>query len=415
MAQSGFGLVMLTVLAWLFSENRRSVPVRSVAVGLGLQLALGALLLKLPASKSVFLALNRAFLALEKATMEGTSFVFGYLGGGPSPFEVADPAAGFVLAFRALPLVLVMSALSALLFHWRVLPVVVRSFSWLLQRTLGIGGAVGVSAAANVFVGMVEAPLLVKPYLRDMTRGELFVVMSCGMATIAGTVLALYASILRGVIPDAVGHILTASLISAPAAIVVARLMVPDRPGEGTEGGLEHPSTYSSAVDAITKGTGEGIGLLLNIVAMLVVLVALVSLVNQGLGLLPEVGGEPLTLQRLLGLAMAPVVWLMGVPWAEAHTAGALMGTKTVLNELLAYLELGGLPEGALSPRSRLIMTYALCGFANFGSLGIMIGGMGAMAPERKGEIVNLGLRSIVAGTLATCMTGAVVGLLGAP
>lgn len=415
MAQSAFGLVMLTLLAWLLSENRRILPLRSVAFGLGLQLLLAWMLLRLPASKKAFLALNHAFLALERATVAGTSFVFGYLGGGPAPFEVSDPASSFVLAFRALPLVLVMSALSALLFHWRILPLLVKGFSWLLQKSVGVGGAVGVSAAANVFVGMVEAPLLVKPYLREMTRGELFTVMSCGMATIAGTVLALYASILRGVIPDAVGHILTASLISAPAAIVVAKLMVPDRPGEETVGDLRHPPSTSSAMDAITKGTADGIGLLLNIVAMLVVLVALVSLVNQALTLLPELGGEPVTLQRLLGFAMAPLVWALGIPWNEARAAGALMGTKIVLNELLAYLQLAELAEGTLSPRSRLIMTYALCGFANLGSLGIMIGGMGAMVPERKGEIVSLGLRSIAAGTLATCMTGAVVGLVGAP
>jgi CNT family concentrative nucleoside transporter len=409
--QSAFGLIVLTALAWGMSENRRSVPVKPVLIGLGLQLAVAALLLKLPPSKQVFFALNRAFLALEEATTAGTRFVFGYLGGGPLPFAETQPGASFVLAFKALPLVLVMSALSALLFYWRVLPAVVRGFSWVLRKTMGIGGAVGVSAAANVFVGMVEAPLLVRPYLRDMTRSELFTVMTCGMATIAGTVLALYAAILGGVIPDAIGHILTASLISAPAAITVAKLMVPETE-EVTAGDLTPPQHYSSSMDAVTKGTVDGITLLLNIVALLIVLVALVSLANQILGLLPDIGGEAITLQRILGLVMAPIVWLMGIPWSEAQTAGALMGTKTILNEFLAYLELAGLPEGALSERSRLILTYSLCGFANFGSLGIMIGGMGAMAPERKTEIVGLGLKSIVGGTLATCMTGAVVGML---
>ena len=407
--QSAFGLLCLIGLSWVLSEDRRRVRWRMVAAGVAMQLVLALVLLKLPGSKGLFLGLNRAILALEEATGAGTAFVFGYLGGGPFPFETTQPPATFILAFKSLPLVLVMSALSALLFHWRVVPVVVRGFSWLLQKTLGIGGAVGVSAAANVFVGMVEAPLLVRPYLRQMTRSELFAIMTCGLATIAGTVLALYASILRESVPDVVGHILTASLISAPAALVVALLMVPGD-GQATSGELRHPEDYSGAVDAITRGTASGITLLLNIVAMLIVFVALVSLVNQTLGLLPELGGAPLTLQRLLGYAMAPVVWLLGVPWAEAHTAGALMGTKTVLNEFLAYLELANLPPGALSERSRLIMTYAMCGFANFGSLGIMLGGMGAMAPERKGEIVSLGLKSIVSGTLATCMTGAVVG-----
>lgn len=411
---SATGFLALAALAWACSENRWGIRPKLVAAGLLLQVGMGMLLLKLPASRGVFLVLNRAILTLEEATAAGTAFVFGYLGGGPFPGEITNPAASFVLAFRALPLVLVMSALSALLFHWRVLPLVVRGFSWMLERSLGIGGALGLAAAANVFVGMVEAPLLVRPYLRDMDRGELFAVMTCGMATIAGTVLALYASFLRGIVPDAVGHLLTASLISAPAALTVAHLMIPsgDAP---TRGDLRHPDCYGSSMDAVTRGTGEGLALLLQIVAMLIVLVALASFANQILGLLPAVAGAPVTLQRLLGFAMAPVVWLMGIPWSEAPAAGSLMGTKTVLNELLAYLELASLPPGTLSARSRLVMTYALCGFANLGSLGIMIGGLGSIIPERKAEVVGLGLRSIVAGTLATCMTGAVVGMLYAP
>jgi concentrative nucleoside transporter, CNT family len=309
-----------------------------------------------------------------------------------------------------LPLVLVVSALSALLFYWRVLPWVVKGFSLLLQKTMGVGGAVGLSSAANVFVGMVEAPLVVKPYLRDMSRGELFVLMTCGMATIAGTVMALYASILSPVVPDALGHILVASIISTPAAIAVSALMVPlDRQ---TGGALDIPQSASSSMDAVTRGTVDGVNLLVNIVAMLVVLVALVSLANQIVGLLPEVAGAPLSLQRVLGWLMAPLVWIMGIPWSEATTAGALMGTKTVLNELIAYIDLAKLPQGALEPRSRLVMTYALCGFANFGSLGIMIGGLATMAPERRSEIVALGSRTIVSGTLATCIAGAVVGVL---
>ncbi len=410
-ARSAAGLIVLAALAWVLSEDRRAVRWRTVAAGMGLQVAIALVLLRLPPSKHLFLVLNQGMMALEKATRAGTSFVFGYLGGGPLPFPEPSPGAGFVLAFQALPIVLVVSALSALLFHWHVVPWLVRGFSWLLERSLGIGGAVGVSAAANVFVGMVEAPLLVRPYLARMGRGELFTVMTCGMATIAGTVLALYASILKGVIPDAVGHILTASLISAPAAVVVAHLMVPER-GEPTGGRIVPPDEYRSSMDAVTKGTVSGVQLLLNIVAMLVVLIALVSLANQALGLLPAVAGAPVTLERVLGYLMAPVVWVMGIPWSEAVTAGSLMGTKTVLNEFLAYLQLAGLPADALSPRSRLIMTYALCGFANFGSLGIMIGGMGTMVPERRDEIVALGLRSIVSGTLATLMTGAVVGMI---
>jgi len=411
--QSLAGLLVLPALAWAVSEDRRLVRPKAVALGIGIQIALAVALLKLPYFKDFFLLLNRLIMSLQEATTRGTSFVFGYLGGAPAPFaESGTPGATtFILAFQALPLVLVMSALSALLFYWKILPLVVRTFSWLLQKGMGIGGAVGLAAAANIFVGMIEAPLFIRPYLRRMTRSELFTVMTCGMATIAGTVMVLYASILTGVIPNALGHILIASLISAPAAITIAGIMVPER-GEPTSGKIAPPQQASSSMDAVTKGTLAGLELVLNIVAMLIVLVALVHIVNQVLGVFPDLGGSPLTLQRLLGYVMSPVVWLMGIPWSEAHAAGSLMGTKTILNELLAYLELARLPEGTLSERSRLIMIYAMCGFANFGSLGIMIGGLGTMVPERREEIVALGLRAILSGTIATCMTGAIVGVI---
>ena len=350
-------------------------------------------------------------MALEGATTAGTSFVFGYLGGAELPFAEAYPGASFILAFRALPLVLVISALSALLFYWRILPLVVQGFSWCLKKTMGVGGAEGLAVSANVFVGMVESPLFVRPYLEAMTRSELFTLMTAGMATIAGTVMVLYASILGDLIPGVMGHILTASIISVPAAVTVAKVMIPET--KAPSGGALAPSSeVTGSMDAVTRGTLQGVELLINIVAMLVVLVALVHLLNTLLGLLPDVGEGPLTLQRILGAIMAPVVWLMGVPRAEAATAGGLMGVKIVLNELLAYLELSRLPAGTLGEGSLLIMTYAMCGFANPGSLGIMIGGLGTMAPKRRNEIVGLGLRSVVAGILATCMTGAVVGII---
>ncbi|MBI4195514.1 MAG: nucleoside:proton symporter [Betaproteobacteria bacterium] len=408
--QSAAGLAALLLIAWAISENRRLVPWRIVISGVLLQLALAALLLKAPPLKHFFLALNEALLALERATQAGTAFVFGYLGGGTPPFAESHPGSSFVLAFRALPLILVVSALSSLLFYWRVLPFVVRSISRVLEKTMGVGGAVGLSTAANVFVGMVEAPLFIRPYLARMSRGELFIVMTCGMAGIAGTVMVLYASLLGPVVPDAMGHILSASLISAPAAIVIAALMVPPQ-GAPTAGELNAQPAATGAMDAITRGTLDGLALLLNIVALLIVLVALVTLVNLALGALPEVGGKSLTLQRILGALMAPLVWLAGVPWNESLAAGALMGTKTILNEFIAYADMAQLPPEALSPRSRLIMTYALCGFANFGSLGIMIGGLATMVPERRDEVVALGLRSIVSGTLATLATGAAVGV----
>jgi CNT family concentrative nucleoside transporter len=406
-----FALAVLVALAWLMSEDRRAVRPRLILAGVGLQVLLAAALLGLPPVKTLFLAFNDLVLVLQQATQAGTGFVFGYIGGGDAPFETRYPENGFVLAFRALPLLLVIAALSALLFHWRILPVLVKAFAWVLRRTLGLGGPLGLGAAANVFVGMTEAPLLIRPYLIGMSRAALFALMTCGMATIAGTVMVLYASLLSGVIDDAMGHILTASLISAPAALVIAGTLVPLDGTEDSDGYAEMQSRYQGSVEAVTRGTAEAIPLFLNIIAMLIVFVALVSLANQLLGLLPSVAGEPLTLQRLLGWVMAPVAWLIGIPWAEAQTAGALMGIKTVLNELLAYIELAAVPEEALSERSRLIMTYALCGFANLGSLGIMLGGLGAMVPERRGEIAVLGMKSILAGTMATLMTGAVVGM----
>ncbi|MBX7058053.1 MAG: hypothetical protein K1X75_08290 [Leptospirales bacterium] len=417
--QSLLGLAAFCAIAWLFSENRRKFEWRVVLPGLALQLLLALILLKVEAFRNGLRSLNHVVEALSTATAAGTSFVFGYLGGAPLPFAEPPPGSTFILAFQALPIVMVISALASLLFYWKILPIVVRGFSWALQKTLRVGGAVGVSAAANIFVGMVEAPLFIRPYLNKMTRSELFIVMTAGMATIAGTVMVLYASILTPVLgASALGHLLVASIISAPAGIVIARIMVPES-GEITHGHLieEHPAT--GAMDAITHGALDGLKLWLNIIAMLVVLVALVHLINQMLGALSGVinglfGTElaAWTLQGGLGAIMQPLVWLMGVPWQEARIGGELMGVKVVLNEFLAYIQLGQTPTEALSERSRVILAYALCGFANFASLGIMIGGMGAMAPERRSEIVGMGLRSIVSGVLSTMMTGAVAGLI---
>jgi CNT family concentrative nucleoside transporter len=281
-----------------------------------------------------------------------------------------------------------------------------------LRKSLGVGGAEGVANSVNVFVGMVEAPLFIRPYLERLTRSELFSVMTCGMATVAGTVMALYATILGKHVPDAMGHILIASIISLPSAVTIARIMIPQT-GEGTAGEMNPPETAVSAMDALTQGTLQGIQLLVNIIGMLIVLVALVTLLNLALGLLPDVAGEPVSLQRMAGLIMAPACWLMGVPWPESAAAGTLMGTKTILNELIAYIDMSRLPADTLSPRTLLIMTYAMCGFANPGSLGIMLGGLCTMAPGRRNEIVALGLRAIVSGTLATCMTGSVIGIIG--
>jgi CNT family concentrative nucleoside transporter len=411
--QSAFGIVALLALAWAFGENRRAVSLKQAAIGLVVTLVTAVILIKLPFVAHGFGAINDAVGAIAASSRAGTSFVFGYLGGGDLPFDLKKPGADFILAFQALPIVLLMSVLTTLLFYWRVLPPVVRGMAWLLERTLGVGGAVGLSTAANIFLGMVEAPLFVRPYLAQMTRSELFLVMTGGMAGIAGTVLVLYATLLAPLIPDAAAHFVIASVLGAPAAILISLIMVPETSKQRTGGTLDDPDMQvHGTMDAIVKGTSAGLELLLNIVAMLIVLVALVHLANAILGLLPDVGGAAISLQRMLGTLMAPVCWLMGLPWSEAVTAGSLMGTKTVLNELIAYVDFSRLAPDALDPRSRLIMLYAMCGFANFGSLGIMIGGLGTMAPHRRDEINALGVKSIVSGTLTTCLMGAIVGVL---
>jgi CNT family concentrative nucleoside transporter len=395
------GMVGLLGLAFVVSESRSAIRWRPILVGVALQVLLAVTFVKVEWIKSLFLKLNDVLLVLDKATQAGTSLVFGYLGGGDAPFVVREGASTFILAFQALPIVLVMSALSSLLFYWRVLPGVVRVLSWLLEKAMGVGGVVGLSTAANVFVGMVEAPLFVRPYLARVTRGELFAIMVGGMASIAGTVLFLYAKVLKDAVPDVVAHLLIASILSAPAALAVSFIMVP--PGKATGGqDLRLESDAAGSMDALTQGTLQGAQLLLNIVAMLVVFVALVALANFAIA--------PYTLQGLLGWLFAPLAWLCGLPWSEARAGGALLGTKTVVNEFVAYLDLSRMSD--LSERSRTLMTYALCGFANFGSLGIMIGGLGTMCPERRGEIVALGIRSIAAGTLATCLTAATVALV---
>ena len=409
--QAWFGLIVLVGIAWLLSENRLGISWRLVAIALGLQFALALMLVYLAPVRDALLLLNGVVHALEQATVASTSFVFGYLGGGAAPFEVAEEAALFILAFRVIPLILVFSVLMALGWHWRILPWAVRGIGFGLQRTLGVGGGVGLGAAASIFVGMVEAPLTVRPLLARFDRGELFVLMTCGMATVAGTVMVLYASVLDPVLPGALGHILAASVISAPAAILIAQMMVP-MGAVTSESGFDTGSRYHSTMDAIAGGAGDGIRLAVSVLAMLVVLLALVALGNSLLAMLPSVGGDALTLQRMLGWAFAPLAWLIGIPWAEAMDAGSLLGTKLVLNELIAFFDLARLPAETFGESSRLILVYALCGFANLGSLGIMTGGLVAMCPERRSDILELAPRTLLSGTLATLMTGAVIGLI---
>ena len=405
----GYGGLLL--FAFLLSEDRRRVPWRTVVGGLVLQWVLAVLLLLVPAAQRFVLLLTAAADRLQQATDQATAFLFGYLGGAALPFAETHPGASFILAFKLLPLVLVISALGALLFHWGVLQLVVRLFAGVLRRSLGVGGPLAVAAAVHVFVGMIEAPLLIRPYLARMGRGEVFAIMTCGMAGVAGTVMVIYGAVLSPVLPNALGMIITASVVSTPAALAVAALMVPfGREDEAPETTIVRERA-SGSLDALVRGTADGVGPLVGIMTSLLVTVSLVALANMIVGVLPLPGG-PWTLQGLFALPLRPVVWAIGVPWAESGAAALLLGTKTVLNEFVAYLGMAALPEGALSAHGRLIMTFALCGFANFGSLGILIGGLAVMMPERRAEVAGLGLRSLVSGTVATCLSGAVAGLL---
>ena len=407
------GIAVLLAFAWAISDNRRAFPTRVAVVGIVLQFALAALFIRLPGSRIVFEWIATGVDSLSAATEAGTSFVFGFLGGGALPYDETIPGGSVTFAFRVLPLVIVVSSLSAVLYHYKVLPWAVRGFAWALARTLRISGAASFATAANVFVGMVEAPLMVRPYLARMNRADLFIVMVGGMATIAGTLFAVYTIMLGGLIEGAAGHLLTASIISAPAAIVIARIMSPP-PADVDEDDsrVELPRIYENGIDALTRGAMDGLRLLAYIIGMLIVFIAMVALINIILGALPDIAGEPLSFQRALGWILAPVAWTLGATWGEANTAGQLLGAKIVLNEFVAYIQMSQLPEGALSERTGVIMAYALCGFGNFGSIGIMIGGIGAVVPERRLEIARLGIRSIIAGSIATGMTGAIAGLL---
>ncbi len=407
--QSALGLGVFVAIAWVLSENRRAFPWTTVVVGIGLQILLATILLGVPVMREGLLALNGVVDAIQAATAKGSSFVFGYTGGGEAPFEVKNPNAVVTIAFTVLPIVLVMSALSALLWHWRILPVIVKGFALALEKTMKIGGALGLGCASNIFLGMIEAPLLIRPYLEKLTRSELFTLFTCGLANVAGTVLVLYASVLGPVVPGAIGHIIVASLLSLPASILLSKVMIPG--DETTPANAGSARLYRSSMDAVATGAEDGMKMYLNIIAMLVVMISLVALANIILGNV-VVAGTPLSFERILGWVFAPIVWLIGVPAADAATAGSLMGTKTILNEFIAYLNLAALPGDALSERSKLLMLYAMCGFANLGSVGMMIGSISALVPSRRDEIVDLSLKSIIPGTLSTCMTAAVVGLL---
>lgn len=409
--QALLGIVVFIALVLPMSRNIRRINWKLVGIAVVLQFVICLLLLKAPFVKEGLLYLNQAVGALGAATLKGSSFVFGYLGGGDTPFTVTNPNAVVTFAFQVLPLVIVMSALSALLWYWRILPVIIRGISWLFERALGTRGPAGLVATANIFLGQTEAPLLVRPYLERMSRYELLLVMTAGMATIAGSVMVIYSAMLGAQFEGVLGHLITKSIMSVPAAVLFAHIMIPDD-DDATQTLQEPPRIYSSAMDSITRGTSDGLALYLNIIAILIVLTAFVALANSVVGFLPMVAGEAVTLERIAGWIFSPIAWLMGIPWAEATTVGSLLGVKSVLNEFIAFIQLSAMPPEALSERSRLIAIYGLCGFANLASIGIQISGIGTMVPSRRGDLAELAWPAFVAATLGSCMTACVVGIV---
>ena len=406
--QGIFGVLFLIVFAWLCSERRDQIDVRFLGIGLFAQFSLAFLFFQVPLISDILMSLNFIIAAIEAATLEGTRFLFGYLGGGSEPFEVSESGYLYLFAFRVLPNVIVFCVLIAVLWYWKILPKVVTGFGFLLRRVFKVSGAVGTSAAATLFLGMVETPMIIRAYLTKLTRSEFFTVMTCGMSTVAGSVMIIYANTLSDIVPGAIGHIVVGSVLNIVGAIYVSRIIVPEDSTPTSSDKFEDLG-YSSTMDAITRGTQDGLKLALNIGGMLLVIISLVALVNGVLGLL-EISGEPLSLQRMLGWLFSPLAWLIGVPWSEAHLAGNLMGSKIVLNEMIAFIELAALGND-LSENSRLVLLYALCGFANFGSLGILIGGLSTLVPERKTDYLSLAPKSLISGNVVTFITASLVGL----
>lgn len=415
-SQGLIGITLLLLLAWVLSEDRAGRPSwRWIGAALLLQFGLALLLVRVPFVWSVVTLANGAVSAIEKATLVGSSYMFGYTGGAPLPFALAPgQAAPVVIAFQILPLIIVFSALSALLWHWGILSRIVRGLSLLLQRSLGVSGVVGLGGGANLFLGVVESPLVVRAYFERMSRSELFAIMVLAMATVSGAVLVLYASTLSQSVPDATGHLISASIISLPAALLIARLMVPGKGDTGTDedDAAEPALKYDSSIDAIVRGTMDGVQLFLAVIGVIIVIFALVALVDQMLVVLPVIDGAPITVRRGFGWLFAPLMWTLGVPWDQAPQAGALMGTKAIFNEYVAYLEMAALPADSFDPRSQLIVTYALCGFANLASIGLLVSTIGTLAPSRRAEVAALGAKSWIAGNCASAMTGAVIGLV---
>ncbi|HEY1449075.1 MAG TPA: nucleoside transporter C-terminal domain-containing protein [Caulobacteraceae bacterium] len=414
-AQSALGVVLIIGFCWAISEARGRFPWRLATGSVAAQAGLVVLLFALPVSRAALAEAGLAVQGLSSSTQTGVSFVFGFLGGGAAqPYAVTSQPALFVLAFRVLPVILVICALSALLWHWRILKWLVQGFGLVFERTMGLRGAPALATAATIFMGQVEGPIFIRAYLSSLTRSELFLLLSVGMSCVAGSTVVAYATILQGVLPGAAAHVLTASLISAPAGVLLARILVPRDPVQETPEAFDAASakTYDSSIDALMRGTTDGLQIVLAIAATLVVFVALVALADNILALAGPVAGAPLSVERGLGLVFAPLAWIIGVPAGQARAAGALLGFKLVLTEFTAFINLAKLAPGTLDERSRVIMTYALCGFANIASVGINVAGYSVLVPERRQEIMGMVWKAMMAGFLATCLTASVVGAM---
>jgi CNT family concentrative nucleoside transporter len=412
-AQSLIGVFGILAICWLLSENKRRFPFLLTLGVLAVQAALILLLFQVPAAQAVLQGIGQGVEALGKATTEGVKFVFGFLAGGDQPYAVTNEGAAFIFAFRVLPVILVICALSALLWHWGVLKVITKFFGLVFQKTMGLRGPPALAVAATVFMGQVEGPIFIRSYLEKLTRSELFMLIAVGMSCVSGSTLVAYAAILHDVLPNATAHVLTASVISAPAGVLLSRIMVPADPVEKStpfEGSAD--KTYDSSIDAVMKGTSDGMNVAVNVAACLIVFVAIVALINLILASFGDVGGAPLSVQRGLGIVFSPLAYAIGIPWSESQTAGSLLGVKLVQTEFTAFIELGKIPVEAMSERTRVILTYALCGFANVASVGINVGGFSVLVPSRRAEIMGLVWKAMLTGFLATCLTAAVVALM---
>ena len=430
---SALGLGVMVLIAWLFSVDRRAFPWRIVWWGVALQFVFALLILQTPPGREFFSLMNDVVIRLLQYTQEGAKFIFGNLiyNNAPVGIPAGEPTmgplrevvtdrwanVGSFFAFTVLPTIIFFSSLMTILYYLKVMQTVVKAMAWVMQRTMGTSGAETLSTAGNVFLGQTEAPLMVKPFVQRMTMSELNCVMVGGFANVAGGVLVAYVGMLYTYFPDIAGHLLAVSVMSAPATVVIAKVMYPEDGDPETRGTLKAdvPSPDVNVIDAASRGASEGLALALNVGAMLLAFIALIAVLNGLLGWLGGlVGLEGLSLEWMLGWVMAPIAWVMGVPWGDARTIGSLLGVKTVVNEFVAYLQLAGmLQEGApLDPRSVVIASYALCGFANFSSIAIQIGGIGGMAPDRRSDLSRLGLRAMVGGTLATFMCASVAGML---